>query len=1527
MKRRYQNGIFLVILTCLIVLFILPSSQASTLIVDDDWAGADHSTIQDAINASSDGDTIYVYNGTYDGNISVSKTVSLIGNGTADTFIDANGTGDGIIITVDWVNVTGFNVTGAGSVAGDSGIEIVAADNCTISGCIVSDKGHTGIYLWSSSNNNIANNNASLNTYGINLYSSNNNNIVNNTASSNTNNGISLESSRNNIIANNSASSCNDHGIYLTSSNNNTIWNNTANSNEQGIYLDESIYNFIENNTASSNTQNGIHLESSSNNNTVAGNTGRLNPWGIRLSRCNDNVVDDNIVDSNYYGGIRLYYSGNSSISNNNASSNSSYIGPFDSADGIHLYISSDNVVEGNNVSANSAYGIFVYQSSHNNITYNTANSNGESGILLDYTSSGNTIANNSACSNDVHGIHVDRICDSNIIENNTANSNARHGISVSQYSDSIIIRNNNASSNEYGIYLSTEDNIVDHNTASWNTKIGIYLDSSTGNTISDNNASSNRIAIRLWSSNDNTIANNSVCSNHRVGIQVGGSNDIIIGNNILIGNANYSIEPSYSIQLSESSYNTIVNNTAISDSIGIGTFNSHRNTIANNTVCSAKQNGFRLFSSAFNTIENNNASLNNGTGIYLTGSTNNLFYSNTVSSNGEYGIHLTWSANSNKIWKNIVCSNDQYGVFLDGWAFFYPVSNNIVDNEVNSNGGGMYFDPFSTNSMIKDNMVEHNADEGIYLNGSINNLISNNTVSSNAYGILLNSSSNNNLIMNNTVRSNNQYGIYMRDSGGIDYPMGNRIYYNNFISNNVSAYEFPLAINQWNLSYPHGGNHWNDYNGTDFFSGPDQDREGSDSYGDTPYVINGSGAEDQYPLTTPSGRPLSGNIVFSHSDGDYLEGVEVIEVTTTWNVSQVRLYVNGSQVGTDLSPPHIFVLDTTLLQEDATIELRADVVLSNGPIASASIRVHVNNEVLTGDFLNVDAIRSTYSPDDTASIIVDVTPAPSYDNLKLIVDYTDPNGTSKQVIEDELLVKPSYIVGLPVFSHAPLGTYNVTVNAYGYNGTALIWNSTNWTYFEVTKNGRADELQDIDDQLAFLNQTLLDLRTYVEGMNASQQGGLDDILDNLTTVIGKLDTINASIVDLDAMIAGMNSTLVGMMDGLSSDLDTVGASLTQQVDLLESNLTTLLAGVNASLSSEITDLLGVIRSDIAGMNASISSQISAIEIVENNTALQIWLSTVLGQLSANLTNANATLHQALDDLDQMTTNYYSDLDQKLDTVLADLMLMEQNLTLDLGSVNDSLVLLRQTLFDQHNMTKADILDELADVLDLLSSVDANVTATDPTAALMALESLVRDEQNLTREQVIENATAIEADIGTVMLDMTAQSATLQMDIATLSTLVQGLHNESLANITVVLSDMDSGFMAIDDNIAGIVTSIGNFQTDIEGRLDQINASLADISMIETILQHVESLDESMAQVEADLATGEDDREEIGGTTGLNTVLLVIAILLLLIVMINQMLGRPIISFGSKTPENSQTEPAKGSKPDKDEPDEDGSDE
>lgn len=77
---------------------------ARTLFVPDDY-----SSIQRAINAASPGDTVYVRGGTYDGNIVVNKTISLIGDDRT-AIIKGAGSTSGIGISADGVIVSGFTI-------------------------------------------------------------------------------------------------------------------------------------------------------------------------------------------------------------------------------------------------------------------------------------------------------------------------------------------------------------------------------------------------------------------------------------------------------------------------------------------------------------------------------------------------------------------------------------------------------------------------------------------------------------------------------------------------------------------------------------------------------------------------------------------------------------------------------------------------------------------------------------------------------------------------------------------------------------------------------------------------------------------------------------------------------------------------------------------------------------------------------------------------------------------------------------------------------------------------------------------------------------------------------------------------------------------------------------------------------------------------------------------------------------------------------------------------------------------------
>jgi parallel beta-helix repeat protein len=149
----------------------------------------------------------------------------------------------------------------------------------------------------------------------------------------------------------------------------------------------------------------------------------------------------------------------------------------------------------------------------------------------------------------------------------------------------------------------------------------------------------------------------------------------------------------------------------------------------------------------------------------------------------------------------------------------------------------------FCTGINLTNIRVAH-SDCGIYLYSSWENDITSCNVSYNKEGIELRSSWNNNIFQNNLFE-NSFCGIVLSTSNN------NLVYHNNFLNNSVQAIDSEND-NSWDLSYPLGGNYWSDYNGSDYFKGPNQDILGADELGDVPYVIDAD-SQDDYPLLNES--------------------------------------------------------------------------------------------------------------------------------------------------------------------------------------------------------------------------------------------------------------------------------------------------------------------------------------------------------------------------------------------------------------------------------------------------------------------------------------------------------------------------------------------------------------------------------------------------------------------------------------------------------------------------------------------------
>jgi len=227
---------------------IKPLSSGNILYVGGSGPG-NYSKIQDAIDNSSDGDTVYVYDDSspYYENVIVNKSISLIGEDKNSTIIDGLYWSDVIYVSADWVNISGFTIQNSNSSWPHPAGVYTVSDNNRITGNNISCN-HVGIYLYYSHNNSIIGNTIISNhKAGIELRDSINNNIAGNNISSNKWNGINLFGSINTITGN--TISNNFCGIKLYSGNTTVTGNIISNNEYYGIYFDESGNNIITNNS------------------------------------------------------------------------------------------------------------------------------------------------------------------------------------------------------------------------------------------------------------------------------------------------------------------------------------------------------------------------------------------------------------------------------------------------------------------------------------------------------------------------------------------------------------------------------------------------------------------------------------------------------------------------------------------------------------------------------------------------------------------------------------------------------------------------------------------------------------------------------------------------------------------------------------------------------------------------------------------------------------------------------------------------------------------------------------------------------------------------------------------------------------------------------------------------------------------------------------------------------------------------------------------------------------------------------
>ena len=245
----------------------IPLSSGNTLYVGGSGPN-NYTKIQDAINNSTDGDKVFVFDDSspYYENIVVKKSITIQGENKYTTIIDGANNSHGVNIIADSVTVTGFTI-----------------QNC--SGGIFTLI--SGILL-SSNNNTIMDNILLLNQYGI----------------SNINNFPRPQSNRDNTIINNQIIHNHD-GIYLVNVSNYIISRNIISQNDEAIMLIGAINTNISFNIISQN-EGGIMIIYSYNaviyrNNISYNNGGVLT--GVTSA---DKILQNNFIGNKKFSAVTV---------------------------------------------------------------------------------------------------------------------------------------------------------------------------------------------------------------------------------------------------------------------------------------------------------------------------------------------------------------------------------------------------------------------------------------------------------------------------------------------------------------------------------------------------------------------------------------------------------------------------------------------------------------------------------------------------------------------------------------------------------------------------------------------------------------------------------------------------------------------------------------------------------------------------------------------------------------------------------------------------------------------------------------------------------------------------------------------------------------------------------------------------------------------------------------------------------------------------------------------------------------------
>ncbi|TET92030.1 MAG: hypothetical protein E3J35_00050 [Methanomassiliicoccales archaeon] len=344
---------------------------------------------------------------------------------------------------------------------------------------------------------------------------------------------------------------------------------------------------------------------------------------------------------------------------------------------------------------------------------------------------------------------------------------------------------------------------------------------------------------------------------------------------------------------------------------------------------------------------------------------------------------------------------------------------------------------------------------------------------------------------------------------------------------------------------------------------------------------------------------------------------------------------------------------------------------------------------------------------------------------------------------------------------------------------------------------------------------------------------GIPDISD-----LYPLDPLN----NIGAIIDYINNTV--------NDIRNRVVDIQLNLDSMNTTLTDLQNDIDY-LNQTIPIKIDALSAQLSGVNDSLTSRVSSAEtnILNAIAGLNASLSSDIQNLLVDITNEVGGMNASLSD--QLTN--------LLNSMTTDNDALRTWLEIVLGYIDDNLTATNDTLQTQ------------------LSNLDASMTnfynslQSDLASVLLALQS----HDDSTGEN--------HSDIKDMLNDLLAGGIGIA-EIEELKTM--------LINIATNLSATNQ---SIANDVLNVANNIDSFQVDTSQRLEDINATLEDLSKLDDILGDLAALDQSLQQAEEQLGAIEETSDEGVSRTDMNTILLVVVLILVIIsIVMNLVLRRKL---------------------------------